>query len=223
MNTSRPTRTYRSPLRAEKAAETRRLIATSAGQVFSERGYAGTTMAQIAERAGVSVESVHGLGTKPALLITAFKQMYSGENGWKTILDEPDLLRIMSTEDTDKALRSYAEFIADANSRSRGIWPAVRTAALSEPQVAEQIEELITLKKRDFVMGIDWYIGRGIVAPGTDPLTVAPFLYVLTSQETYDQLIGDWGHDLESYTTWLTESIRKLGDSTTNLPSPTSK
>ncbi|WP_456697907.1 TetR/AcrR family transcriptional regulator [Aeromicrobium sp. P5_D10] len=223
MNDPRPTRTYRSPLRAEKAAETRRLIATSAGQVFSERGYAGTTMAQIADRAGVSVESVHGLGTKPALLIAAFKQMYSGESGWKTILDEPDLMRIMSLDDTDEAIRGYAEFIADANSRSRGIWPAVRTAALSEPQVAEQIEELITLKKRDFVMGVDWYISRGIVSPGTDPLTVAPFLYVLTSQETYDQLIGDWGHTIESYTKWLTEAVRKLGVSTVDLPSPASK
>lgn len=220
MNASRPKRAYRSPLRAEKAAETRRLIASSAGQVFSERGYSGTTMAQIAERAGVSVESVHGLGTKPTLLITAFKQMYAGEGGWKTILDEPDLLRIMSTEDTDEAIRSYAEFIADANSRSRGIWPAVRTAALSEPQVAEQIEELIAMKKHDFVMGIDWYIGRGVVPAGTDPMTVAPFLYVLTSQETYDQLIGDWGHSIESYTVWLTESVRKLGVSTTDLPSP---
>ena len=100
----RKTRAYKSPLRAEKAAETRRLITTAAGEVFSERGYAGATMAQIAERAGVSIESVHAVGTKPALLILAFKQAYAGASGWKTILDEPDLLRIMSTEGNDEAI-----------------------------------------------------------------------------------------------------------------------
>jgi hypothetical protein len=214
----RPTRAYRSPLRAEKAAETRRLIITAAGEVFSERGYAGATMAQIAERAGVSVESVHGLGTKPVLLIHAFKQTYAGASGWKTILDEPDLLRIMSTEDTDAAIQGYAEFIAAANGRSHGIWPAVRTAALSEPRVAEQIDELIALKKQDFLMGAAWYADRGVVSAEADPATVAPYLYVLTSQETYDQLIQDWGYTPETYVVWLTEAIKKMGESTVQLP-----
>ena len=216
----RSTRTYRSPLRAEKAAETRQQIVTAAGEVFSERGYAGATMAQIAERAGVSIESVHGLGTKPALLILAFKQTYAGASGWKTILDEPDLLRIMSMDDIDEAIRGYAEFIGAANTRSAGIWPAVRTAALTEPTIAAQIDELIALKRQDFLMGIGWYESRGVVPAGTDPQTVAPYLYVLTSQETYDQLIHDWGYTLENYVIWLTEAIQKLGISTSDLPAP---
>lgn len=216
----RPTRRYRSPLRAERAAETRQTIVSAAGEVFSERGYLGATMAQIAERAGVSVESVHGVGPKPDLLVLAFKQVYSGASGWKTILDEPDLLRIMSTEDTDEAILGYAEFIAAANARSRGIWPAVRTAALTEPRVATQIEELIALKKQDFLMGAGWYAGRGVVPPDTDPAAVAPYLYLLTSQETYDQLIGDWGYSPETYVAWLTAAIRNLGVSTADLPAP---
>jgi AcrR family transcriptional regulator len=216
----RPTRAYRSPLRAEKAAETRQQIITAAGEVFSERGYAGATMAQVAERAGVSVESVHGLGTKPALLILAFKQTYAGASGWRTILDEPDLLRIMSTEDNDEAIVGYAEFITAANGRSHGIWPAVRTAALSEPRVAEQIEELIALKKQDFLMGAAWYAERGIIDAAADPAVVAPYLYLLTSQETYDQLVQDWGYAPETYAIWLAEAIRAMGASTAKLPAP---
>lgn len=214
------TRAYRSPLRAQKAARTRRMIIASAAEVFAERGYAGATMPLVAARAGVSVESVHGVGTKAALLILAFKQAYSGEEGWKSILDEPDLTAIMSTDDTALAIAAYAAFIAAANSRTGGLWPAVRTASASEPQVAAAVAELLELKRQDFVMGVGWYVDRGRVSPDVDPLAVAPYLYVLTSQETYDQLVHDWGYSIESYTRWLTEAIGKLGVSTAELPPP---
>lgn len=221
MDTPKPaTRTYKSPLRAEQAAATRRAIVAGAAKVLTERGYIGTTMPQIAAAAGVSVESVHKVGSKSALLIMAFKQVYAGESGWRTILDEPDLLRIMSMEDTSEAIAGYAAFIAEANSRSEGIWPAVRAAALSEPQVAEQIDELIALKKQDFLAGIAWYIGRGLIAEGTDLATAAPYLYILTSQETYDQLTQDWGYSVEAYTRWLAAAILKIGTSTADLPAP---
>ena len=219
-SSERSTRTYSSPLRAEQAAATRRAIVAGAATVFAERGYFGATMPQIAKAAGVSVESVHKVGSKSALLIMAFKQTYAGESGWKTILDEPDLLRIMSTDDTGAAIAAYAEFIADANTRSAGIWPAVRAAALSEPQVAEQIDELIALKKQDFLAGIGWYISRGVIAEGTDLASAAPYLYVLTSQETYDQLTHDWGYSVETYTEWLTAAIMTIGTSTADLPAP---
>lgn len=214
------TRAYRSPLRAEKAARTRRLIITSAAEIFAERGYAGATMPLVARRAGVSVESVNNLGTKASLLIMAFKQAYAGDGGWKSILDEPDLLAIMTNEDTDQAIAEYAAFIAAANSRTGGLWPAVRTASSSEPQVAAAVSELLILKRQDFLIGVGWYVARGIVDSTAPPETVAPYLYVLTSQETYDQLVGDWGYSVEAYTGWLTEAIRKLGISTEGLPPP---
>lgn len=214
------TRKYRSPLRAERAAQTRQLIVRSAGEVFAERGYAAATMTQIAQQAGVSVESVHGVGTKSALLVLAFKQRYAGESGWRSILDEPDLLRIMSIDETDEALAQYAAFIAAANGRSEGIWPAVRAAAIAEPQVAEQIDELIALKKQDFLQGIAWYVGRGVVDPASDTTAVAAYLYVLTSQETYDQLVHDWGYTDEAYVAWLTAAVKKLGVVGADLPPP---
>jgi len=218
MNTSKGTRAYHSPLRTEKAARTRRLIIDAAAEVFAERGYAGATMRLVAARAGVSVESVQGVGTKAALLVQAFKQAYAGADGWRSILDEPDLLAIMSLEDTREAIAEYAAFIAAANRRSAGLWPAVRTASVSEPGVAAAVSELLALKRQDFLTGIGWYVGRGIVDAGADPGAVAPYLYVLTSQETYDQLVHDWGYTVEAYTRWLAEAIGKLGVSTDGLP-----
>ncbi|WP_162255504.1 TetR family transcriptional regulator [Aeromicrobium sp. Root236] len=222
MTTPRQTRSYRSPLRAEKAAETRRSIITAAAEVFSQRGYVGTTMQQVADHAGVSVESVNKIGTKPDLLIKAFQQTYSGEGGWKSIIDQPQLMEIMSNEDTEQAIADYAAFIAAANARSGGIWAAVRAAAASEDRISKAVTELIARKREDFMIGHDWYASRGMVDEKTSPEAFAAHLYVLTSQETYDQLTRDWGYSLEAYTAWLRTSILRIGPATQHLPPPLS-
>ena len=65
------TRVYRSDLRLRQAEETRRNIIDAAAELFSELGYSGTTLAKIAKRAGVSVETVQKTGPKAALIRAA--------------------------------------------------------------------------------------------------------------------------------------------------------
>ena len=52
-------RIYRSELRQQQAAQTRRRIIEAAIEEFSHNGYQAATLAQIAKRAGVSIETVH--------------------------------------------------------------------------------------------------------------------------------------------------------------------
>ncbi|MEP6979205.1 MAG: helix-turn-helix domain-containing protein, partial [Nakamurella sp.] len=50
------TRSYRSPRRAEQAAATRREVLEAARELFVAHGYSATTVAEIAQRARVSVD-----------------------------------------------------------------------------------------------------------------------------------------------------------------------
>src|SRR5262245_62208584 len=64
-----PRRPYRSRLRADQAQQTRRRVLESALQLFVDRGYAGTTVAAVADHAGVSPETIYlSLGGKRGLL-----------------------------------------------------------------------------------------------------------------------------------------------------------
>ncbi|MEE6311521.1 TetR family transcriptional regulator, partial [Plantactinospora veratri] len=65
------TRTYRSELRDRQAAETRRRVVEAAIEVFGQHGYQAATFAQIARRAGVSVETVRRHGPKAAIMWAA--------------------------------------------------------------------------------------------------------------------------------------------------------
>jgi AcrR family transcriptional regulator len=72
-------RRYRSSLREEQARRTRQAILSAARQVFAERGYAATTIAQIAATAGVAVDTVYAsVGTKPVLMRLLIETAISG-------------------------------------------------------------------------------------------------------------------------------------------------
>ena len=58
MSTDRP---YRSTLREERARETRLRIRKSARRLFAARGFAETTIAQIAKDAGVAPQTVYAV------------------------------------------------------------------------------------------------------------------------------------------------------------------
>lgn len=66
-NVKRP---YRSPRREQQAEETRRAIIDAAFAVFQERGYAGASIREVAERASVSQQTVYNaFGDKAGLLL----------------------------------------------------------------------------------------------------------------------------------------------------------
>src|SRR4249920_1520833 len=72
-------RRYDSSRRAEQAARTRRAVLDAARALFSEQGYASTTVGQIAGRAGVAVDTLYtSVGRKPALLRELVETAISG-------------------------------------------------------------------------------------------------------------------------------------------------
>src|ERR671928_1326692 len=73
-------RGYNSPLRAEQAQRTRAAVLDAAGRCFLDKGYAATTMKDIAAEAGVSVQTVFGQGSKAALLLACVDRAVVGDD-----------------------------------------------------------------------------------------------------------------------------------------------
>ena len=72
---------YHSPRRAEQAIATRRAVLDAARELFIEHGYAVTTVADIARRAQVAVDTVYAaVGRKPALLREVLETAISGSD-----------------------------------------------------------------------------------------------------------------------------------------------
>ena len=72
-------RRYHSPLRAGQAEQTRHRILESAFRLFARNGYAGTTIAAVAQDAGVSPETIYiSLGGKRGLFEGAIEMAIRG-------------------------------------------------------------------------------------------------------------------------------------------------
>jgi len=86
-------RPYNSGIRGERAADTHRRIAAAAGELFAELGFVGTTVARIAQRAGVAAPTVYAtFGSKGAIVRALLTQMEhdAAGRGWaKRIAAEP--------------------------------------------------------------------------------------------------------------------------------------
>ena len=104
------TRRYESPVRAEQAARTRTAVLRAARSLFTTRGYGATSVADIARRARVSVDTVYAsVGRKPDLLL-AVHDMILGASDEPLPAEERDYVRAVRAAPTAEAkIRIYAD------------------------------------------------------------------------------------------------------------------
>jgi AcrR family transcriptional regulator len=182
----------------------------AAADTFDELGYTGTRMTDIAQRAGMSVESVYATGSKPTLLMEAFKQRYAGESGWGSIVEASTAQDIFALTDADEALDAWMRFLLRANRDASGLWRALQSAAPAEPAVAALLEEHWTFRRESFAETVRWMGRIGLVDPAPPETSVALLaaeISTVTSFEVYEQLVHRWGWSPEQYEAWVRSAV----------------
>lgn len=128
-------RSYRSPVRQQRAVDTRRRITGAASELFAEHGFAGTTVANIAARAGVAAPTVYAtFGSKGAIVRALLAQMEQDA-------DSADWTRRITQEtDPHAKLAAFAGWTTTLLSSSRSVIAAARGAA-ADPTINELRQE----------------------------------------------------------------------------------
>src|SRR5919201_1637229 len=85
-----PKRRYDSTRRRDQAAATRRSILAAAQRLFEQRGYTGTSMADVAREAGVALKTVYlAFETKSGLLRAVWHLLLRGDEADVPIHERP--------------------------------------------------------------------------------------------------------------------------------------
>src|SRR5687768_16877194 len=106
-------RAYDSPVRKEQAAQTRARIVEAAGQLFLSQGYSRTTVRQIADAAGVAVDTVYAtFGAKPRILTALIDERLSGGTGAVNVMDRPEALAVRDEPDQRRQVQLLARYFA---------------------------------------------------------------------------------------------------------------
>ena len=137
------TRTYRSPVRAEQAAATRRAVLVAARELFTTAGYAGSTVADVAHLAGVSVDTVYtSVGRKPELLL-AVHDMALGGGDEPVGADGRDYVAAVRAAPGARAkLEAYAAALAERFPSVVPLAESLRVAADRDPACRAVLEGL---------------------------------------------------------------------------------
>lgn len=136
-------RPYDSTRRREQAAENRTRVLRAAHDLFVQRGYGHTTVADVAGAAGVAVETIYStFRNKPALLRRAWDLAVGGDEQDIALVDRPEMRALFDEPDLTARLTAFAGVHTTIMRRTAPLRLAVLGAAASEPVAARMLAEI---------------------------------------------------------------------------------
>ena len=197
-------RTYNSSRRALQAAQTREEVLRAGTKLFDEKGWAGTTLAAIADEAGVSVETIYkGFGSKKRLLREAMDVAVVGDAEPIPYSQRAEFASLGEGTLAERTARGIG-IVARINERSAGIWQAIVEAASADEEVSRWRIELEENRRVDTKRSVELILGREV-----EP-TLVTLLWVLYSPETYRKLVVDSGMSRHEYEALLVDASERL-------------
>ena len=199
-------RRYSSALRAEQAAATRTAVLEAARALFAEQGYAATSVAAIAVRAGVAVDTVYAtVGRKPVVLRELMETAISG-TGEAVPAEQRDYVhRVRAAPSAREKIEIYAAAVAEIGVRMAPIHRALTEAALTDGVCAAlrvEIDERRVANMRLFAADLR---ATGELRPDLSDGDVADIVWSMNAAEYRALLVGRRGWTAERFGTWLAD------------------
>lgn len=197
---------YHSERRQEQAEATRQAILDAARALFIERGYAGTTVADIAAAARVAVPTVYvSVGPKAAILGELRKMI-------------PILARVPND------VRARFELVNDPRQLISGLVAGVRrlietsgelmfaieSAAPFEPVASEAWEEGLVIHRAACDMVLERLEALGALKETVPPARAGDVLSLLSLPATWRTLGGEYGWTNDEVGAWIVDTAMDL-------------
>ncbi|MBH0779314.1 TetR/AcrR family transcriptional regulator [Nocardia bovistercoris] len=197
-------------MRARQAAATRHKILVTAAELFAAQGYGRTSLRQIAQAAGVSLETVRVQGRKGSLLTSAVRVLSFGRDVDESVLDAPEAGDLRSASTPAEFATAAARLLTGLAARTAGVWRAFLSAAADDPEVDAELSHTQTMIRANAGSAVELLSARGWLRTdiADDELTVS--LWLLISVENYDKLTGRLGWSPRRYEQWLAIALSDL-------------
>jgi AcrR family transcriptional regulator len=197
--------------RRQRARETRQRIVRAAVEEFQAGGYHGTTMATIAARAGVAVQTVYFIfHTKAELLSAAVDAAVMGDDDPR-IPQRTDWYRAMTREpDASRALRGFIQGASDVIARAAPLTVVARDAAAADPEALRVREHHEGRRSAEFRDVVVLMADKGGLREGLNVDSANDILLTLLGPDTDLAFVRDRGWSHERFVAWLSESLPEL-------------
>jgi TetR/AcrR family transcriptional regulator of autoinduction and epiphytic fitness len=201
-------RPYDTTNRQRQAAETRRRIFEAAQELFTRDGYVTTTMAAIAERAGVAVQTVYASAkTKRDILKGILDLAISGEDEEVPVQASSRWQEIEAEPDPRTKLRRLARLHRDICVREAPGFAIMADAAGSDPEIRTLMHEMADQRYQDHQRLAKTLHQSGDIRPDLSSTRAADIISTLANERTYLALVRDRHWPTQQYEDWLADQL----------------
>jgi AcrR family transcriptional regulator len=204
-------RRYSSAVRTEQAAATRHAVLDAARALFAEHGYAGSSIAAIAARAGVAVDTVYAAaGRKPALLRELVETSLSGTDQAVPAEQRDYVLRMRAAPSARQKIEIYAAAVSEIGIRLAPIHRALAEASVSDRDCAALRAEIDARRANNMRLLAADLRATGDLRPDLTDDEVADIVWSMNAPEYRALLVGARGWSAERFGTWLADAWTRL-------------
>jgi AcrR family transcriptional regulator len=202
-------RRYDATRRRQAAARTRAAILDAARDLFTERGYTATSMAAIAERAGVALDTVYASAGRKSELARLLIDIAISGTDRAIPAEQRDYVRaIQAAPDAETKIAIYAAAMAAIAPRMAPVLSIIQQAAPAEPELAALWQEIAARRAanmRRFVADL-----AAVTTLRLDPDEAADVVWATNAAELYQLLAGQRGWTPQRYQHFLADTWRRL-------------
>jgi AcrR family transcriptional regulator len=176
----------------------------AARELFEARGYAGTTIDAVAERAGVSRRTVFlSVGSKAALLKTAWDWAVVGDDEPVAMLDRPHIVAMQQVADPEVLVRHWVALTLEVGARVAAL-AAVLARAVDVDAEAAELQTRIDVEGRTGVTAFLRHLESvGGLRPGLPVEHAVDMCWMLMNPLLQHRLLVERGWTPAALEDWL--------------------
>jgi AcrR family transcriptional regulator len=204
-------RTYDSTSRREGAEATRQAILAASWEIFTAKGYAGTTMPSIAQSAGIALDTVYAsVGKKPALFALLVEAAISGTDVAIPAAERDYVRAIRAEPAPERKLAIYAGALRKIQERLAPLFRVLQEAAPLDPALGEMWNGIAERRAKNMKLLAQELAATGQLQRGLSIEMAADILWSMNSPEYYLLLVEQRGWKPEALEQWLSEAWCRL-------------
>jgi AcrR family transcriptional regulator len=202
--TTQARRRYHSPLREQRAQQTRDAVLAAATRLFTTRGWAATGMRDIAREAGTATETLYSyFPSKVALLRTVIDIAVVGDEAAVPLAGRPEFTALAQGTWVERTAAA-ARLVTDIQLRTAGLGKVLREGAHGDETIAEMLAATRDRQRLDVEAALRLVLGREATAREVDGI------WALVSIEVYLLLVEVRGLSTDEYESWLAETFASV-------------
>ena len=203
-------RRYDSVLRQEQARQTRARILDAAQTLFSERGYANTTMEAIAGGARVATDTVYAtFRNKQGVLHALLDVRVVGDELPIGVLDREGPQAVRVDRSQARQIARFTEDVTGILERARPVDDIMRGAAAVDPDIAALRTRMQEGRYDNMRQLVSWLTANGPLRDGMSEEDAAAIAWAVASPEVHGLLRVGRGWTQERYREWLAATLTR--------------